>query len=151
MVLLMKAASWCAGAACIINADIVVSPHLREIVYEAFSRGFEAVTSQRYEFDPATEDYTKAKVVDLGIDFFCALPHVWHEASIRVPNEFRLGHCSWDSWLSSYFNMSLRHRFTSLVKRRCIFHPKHGDRKQPHRIDFKDDYWSARPGFPLPL
>lgn len=148
MSVLFLAASMCSGVSCIINADIVVTQALKSGIASAISLGAEAMTSQRYEFDPVKGDLTAGRIVDLGIDFFAATPHVWSNAAIRVPNELRIGHNKWDSWLSSYFNMSLKDRFVSLSKFRCIFHPKHGDRHQPHEIKFTHDYWSERPGFP---
>lgn len=146
--LLMHAAALTGQMACIINADIVVTPALLDGVQTALKLGAASMTSERYEFDPVTGDFSRARVVDLGIDFFCATPEVWKDTAMRVPSEFRIGHNRWDSWLSSYWNMSLGHRFVSLRKFRAVFHPKHGDRKQPYEIKFTHDYWSSFPGFP---
>ena len=57
---------------CLLNADIVVAPNLKAMVNKAWAKGALAMTSQRLEFDPKTEDYFRARVVDLGCDFFCA-------------------------------------------------------------------------------
>ncbi len=147
----LLAASWGNDLTAIINADIVVLPILKEAIQAALSGGAVAMTSQRFEFDPVTEDYAKAKVVDMGIDFFAAWPNVWKDAALRVPDELRWGGNQWDTWLSSYFNMSLQRRFVSLSRYRAILHPRHGDRKRPEVPLLKDDYWTQRPGFPAPI
>lgn len=115
---------------CILNADIVVDPNLKEMVNNGWARGALAMTSQRLEFDPKTEDYFRARVVDLGCDFFCAKPEVWKQVYKAMPTAYRIGHGLWDSWMLSFLQAALQRRFVDITTLGPIFHPKHGDRKR---------------------
>jgi hypothetical protein len=137
--------------ACLLNADIVVAPNLKEIVNKAWAKGALAMTSQRLEFDPKTEDYFRAVVRDLGADFFCAKPAVWKQVYKAIPNQFRIGHQRWDQWLLNFLWHTYRCRFVDITTLGPIFHPKHGDRKQPHNIDASGVNFYQQIGFPPPL
>lgn len=136
----------------ILNADIVVSQGLLDAADKAFKRGAYALTSRRYEFDPAKPDYKQAKVVDLGADFFCAHPWVWAKAWRAVPTQYRVGNGGWDNWLLGYLGTTFRRTFGDITAARCIFHPKHTERK---RIQMEaptlDLYNTSSLGFPRPL
>lgn len=136
---------------CILNADIVVAKNLKALVNQAWFNGAQAMTSQRLEFDPKTEDYFRAKVVDLGADFFCAKPDGWKQAYKEIPKQFRIGHNRWDQWILNFFWHTYRRRFVDITTLGPIFHPKHGDRKQPHNIDATGVNFYQQIGFPPAL
>lgn len=145
--LLAMTAAWQPDPVCILNADIVVAQHLKDIVNRGWSMSAQALTSKRCEFDPARENYDSAEVVDMGIDFFCAFPQVWKQVWRHLPGVFRIGHQQWDSYLLAFLNHLLPNRFFDLTKHRPIYHPKHGDRKMPHHIILPPEQY-AQIGFP---
>ncbi len=136
----------------ILNADIVVSPNLRGVITSTFAKGAHALTSRRYEFDPANPNYDKAQIVDLGADFFCAWPWVWHRAWKEVPTCYRIGNSMWDNWLLAFLGTNFKHNFFDIGPTKCIFHPRHNERK---RIQIeeppRDKYICSGLGFPRPL
>lgn len=137
--------------ACILNADIVVAPNLKQLLNEGWSKGLLAMTSQRLEFDPRTEDYFRARVVDMGADFFCAMPDVWRQAWKEIPKQFRIGHQRWDNWMLNFLWHLCARRFRDITTLGPIFHPKHGDRKMPHQIAVPEGGFYHEIGFPPPL
>jgi hypothetical protein len=136
---------------CILNADIVVAPNLKELLNRGWQKGVMAMTSQRLEFDPKTEDYFQARVVDLGADFFCAMPDVWKLAYKEIPKQFRIGHNRWDQWMLNFLWYHLQRRFCDITTLGPIFHPKHGNRKMPHPVDCTGVNFYHQIGFPPPL
>lgn len=137
--------------ACLLNADIVVAPNLKELVNKAWSKGALSMTSQRLEFDPKTEDYFRAVVRDLGADFFCAKPEVWRQVYKAIPAQFRIGHQRWDQWMLNFLWYTYRRRFVDITTMAPIFHPKHEGRKMPHTIDATGVNFYAQIGFPPAL
>lgn len=134
---------------CILNADIVVDPNLKSMVNRAWVKGALAMTSQRLEFDPKTEDYFRARVVDYGCDFFCAKPEVWRQVYKEIPAAYRIGHGLWDSWMLNFLQATLQRRFVDITTLGPIFHPKHGDRKRTTMGEIpKDKYIERGLGFP---
>jgi hypothetical protein len=136
---------------CILNADIVVAQNLKELVNKAWDRGALAMTSQRLEFDPKTEDYFRARVVDMGADFFCAKPEIWKQMYEEIPKQFRIGHQQWDNWMLNFLWHTCRRRFVDITTLGPIFHPKHGARKMPHNIDASGVNFYQQIGFPPAL
>lgn len=137
--------------ACLLNADIVVARNLKELVNQAWAKQAVAMTSQRLEFDPKTEDYFRARVVDLGADFFCALPAVWKQVYKAIPPQFRIGHQRWDQWMLNYLWFTFKRRFVDITTLGPIFHPKHDGRKMPHPIDASNVNFYHQIGFPPAL
>ncbi len=132
----------------ILNADIVVAEHLQQVAHHIWIRGF-AFTSQRYEFDPATENYDSAKIKDLGCDFFCAMPPVWNRAWREIPDSYRIGGGQWDSWTLGFLGTVFRKRFFCVNSLRLIFHPIHVERKRPVLKEApRDRYITSGLGFP---
>ena len=136
---------------CLLNADIVVAPNLKALVNQAWSKGALAMTSQRLEFDPKTEDYFRAVVRDLGADFFCAMPVVWKQVYKAIPNQFRIGHQRWDQWMLNFLWYNYRRRFVDITTLAPIFHPKHEGRKMPYTIDADHVNFYQQIGFPPKL
>jgi len=123
-------ASWQDHPVCLLNADIVVATDLKAIVNQGWAKHGLAMTSQRLEFDPKTEDYFRARVVDYGCDFFCALPEVWRQVYKAIPPTYRLGNGGWDNWMLGFLTLTLPRRFFDLSTQAPIFHPRHADRKR---------------------
>lgn len=137
--------------ACLLNADIVVAPNLKELVNKAWAKGALAMTSQRLEFDPKTEDYFRAVVRDLGADFFCAMPAVWKQVHKAIPSLFRIGHQRWDQWMLNFLWYKYRRQFVDITTLAPIFHPKHEGRKMPYTIDTTGVNFYQQIGFPPAL
>lgn len=137
---------------CILNADIVVDPHLKAMVNQAWAKGALAMTSQRLEFDPKTEDYFRAVVRDFGCDFFCAKPEVWRKVYKAIPAAYRIGAGGWDNWMLGYLSLTFPRRFFDITTLAPIFHPKHGDRIRPPTGPAPEDpYITSGLGFPPAL
>lgn len=134
---------------CIINADIVVSEGLKPIVTAMlYNASHLALTSMRYEFEPDTEDYDRAAIADHGVDFFAAIPEVWKRCWKEIPNEFRIGHGGWDSWMLGFLNWTCKRKFVDITRYRCIFHPRHGSRHAPHTFSTPNPVFSHLSSFP---
>jgi len=150
--LLYLVASQADEPAAILNADIVVAGNLGQIVDKAFSRGADALTSRRYEFDPDKPDLDRAKVVDLGADFFCAHPWIWARAWKAVPPCYRVGNGGWDNWLLGFLGTTFKRTFADITPARGIFHPRHTERKRiPLEAPPLDRYNTSNLGFPRVL
>lgn len=137
--LLITAASFARGWVAILNADIVVSKALGAVVAECIRRNVRAITSKRYEFEPDAENMDKAKVKDAGYDFFMADAKMWAGAAQHVPSGYRIGHNRWDNWVLGYFNVICGRQFVDVTSRKVVFHPRHGERKQPYHIEVPND------------
>lgn len=150
--LMAMTAAWQPDPVCILNADIVVALHLKDIVNRGWSMGAQALTSKRYEFEPTLPDhdraYNEAKVVDVGVDFFCAFPNVWKRVWKEIPAGFRISHQLWDSWMLAFLTHLYPQRFFDLTRHRPIYHPRHGDRKMPHHILVDPESFQPNWGFP---
>lgn len=116
---------WCA----IVNADIITGDNLKKAMHAAKAKKAMALTSWRYEFDPAVGINAHARIVDCGIDFFAASPEAWQIVWQHVPENIRIGCQQWDSWMLGALGELLGNRFMGINNFRCIFHPKHGNRK----------------------
>jgi hypothetical protein len=145
--LMALVASWQEDPVCILNADIVVSEHLKAIVQRSMSIA-SALTSRRFEFDPQAPDLSSAKVVDVGIDFFCAVPAVWRQAHAEIPAAFRIGHQQWDTWTLGFLTSFCHGKFFDITPSRAVFHPRHGDRKMPHKVSVPEEAFYFAMGFP---
>jgi hypothetical protein len=145
---LIMAAALQDDVACLINADIVVSEGLKPIVSAMTRDGALALTSRRYEFEPDKENYDTAVVADHGVDFFAAIPQVWQKCWKEIPNEFRIGHGGWDSWMLGWLNLNCKRRFYDISQYRCIFHPRHASRHQPYSFSVPSPAFSHLSSFP---
>jgi len=146
--LLLAVASWQQDPVCILNADIVVASHLKDSLNRGWGRRAMALTSRRYEFDPAAPDYDRAQVVDMGADFFCAFPQVWKLAYSKIPKQLRIGHQRWDQWILCHLWQQYPQRFWDITYARAIFHPRHGERHMPHHISISESEFPPSYGFP---
>lgn len=147
--LMALAASYQDGPVCLLNADIVVAPGLKEMVNRGWAKQAVALTSQRLEFDPKTEDYFRAKVVDYGCDFFCALPAIWRQVYKAIPGVYRIGAGGWDNWMLGYLTLTFPRRFFDITTLGPIFHPKHESRIRPPTGPAPADrYITSGLGFP---
>lgn len=124
---------WCAaqdGWSCIVNADITVSPMLKQIVQRADKVFAWALVSFRWQ--PNNGSFA---VTDNGLDFFASKPFLWAKARDAVPETLRIGHPTWDTWMIGFFNRHARHHFYDITSYRCVFHPIHGGRQHPCKVE----------------
>jgi hypothetical protein len=119
------------GWSAIVNADIVVAEFLPAIERKLIRQGASCAVSWRYEF---TESFQGSSVVDRGMDFFAADQWVWQRVLKIYPDEYRIGHSSWDAIMLGAFNIVAEDSLFDLTKHRLIFHPKHEDRQRLHHI-----------------
>lgn len=120
---------WCA----ILNADIVVSQEFAAVEKKLREKKASCAVSYRYQFDP-TNPVAEKKVVDNGLDIFCAVPEVWRHAAKEIPRDFRIGHQRWDTWMIGFLNTHYFQSFYDFTASKTIFHPKHESRKFGHEI-----------------
>lgn len=115
------------GWACIINADIVVSPMMREAIAALERSSVRCALSRRY-------DLWTQKLIDMGLDWFAAKPEIWKMAAQAVGSNYRIGHPIWDTWMISFFTHMPGVRCADLTPAKLIFHPAHDGRDRPHTI-----------------
>lgn len=116
----------------IVNADIVVSKRMLNVEQALMRLGADSAMSKRFEFDPDNKTIPP-KIVDSGLDIFIANPVVWAMAAEEVPEQFRIGHILWDTWMLSFFTH--HSRCWEITEMQVIFHPKHENRIRPHEIE----------------
>lgn len=124
------------GWSCLINADIVVSDRIKKVEQELDRLGCCGAMSRRYNFEPRRGPDT-GNVNDLGLDFFAAKQWVWKKCHEVIPDQFRIGHCFWDTWMMGFLNGTCRNKCADITPSRCIFHPIHGGRRTKYTIDTK--------------
>jgi hypothetical protein len=141
---LVRFCSSVAGWSCIINADIVLIPiRFLAALSEVKRLGGKCAMSFRYQFDPVNPRI-EPRVVDLGLDVFCAQQSVWEYILKTVPPFLRIGHCFWDTWMLGCFNVASAGKLYDFTPCRSVLHPKHGNRQAPHTIPtFTDPYSQA--------
>lgn len=128
---IVELAAFCAGQGdwcAILNADIVVGDRFR-VIERRLKRSAHACAgvSYRHEFDPKV-GLEPARVVDNGLDFFCATPDQWSRAAATLHPRVRLGAQSWDTQALSFFATFSIMGFYDLTPAKVIFHPKHDGR-----------------------
>lgn len=119
--------------ACIINADIVVSPILWSVFIQMKKNRIKASTSRRVNFDISLGLHS-GKITDFGMDVFIATPETWKMVLNFIPESFRIGHPLWDNWMCGFFNSKLKNHFADFTSYKCIFHPIHNGRMTPFEI-----------------
>lgn len=139
----------------LINADIVLGSGLVDVEKRMRDMALPAATSYRYEFEPAEypnlDNATRYKE-DRGMDIFIANPAIWQMVAKEIPEDVLFGHNRWDSWVCGYFCHHLGYGFRHFTEERCVFHPKHGGRSQPHLESIKTDSpYFTRAKRPSPL
>ncbi len=134
--------------ACIVNADIVLSKETPIVIFDLLRRGGKAAVSRRYEFQDEHVEGAVLLPEDLGLDFFFATADLWLKLSRTIPPDYRIGHSSWDTYTLSFFNTIAKGGFYDITNRRCVFHPRHGDRKRKYNINPVDDKFTMKPQMP---
>lgn len=110
---------------CLINADIVVSPKLKEVERRMTAQGIKCAISQRYDLETGF-------VIDQGLDWFAGTPEVWKRIHSIIPDDFRISFGVWDLWMLNAFVAEFGRKCADVTRERLIMHPKHGERKSPN-------------------
>lgn len=134
--------------ACLINADIVVGEHLPAVIQQVIAKRGRAAVSRRYEFTGDDVERARLEDNDWGMDFFWATSDLWLQLTKVLPPHFRIGHDRWDAYLLGFFNTVAPGAFWDITGRRCIFHPRHVDRKREYEIWKVDDQFTLKSGMP---
>lgn len=126
----------------LINADIVLTDGITDVMTKMHDLSLPAATSYRYGFDPV--DYPNLDNAirhkeDRGMDIFIAHPGIWKLVVRDIPEYLRFGHPTWDTWICGYFCEHLGYGFRHFTENRCVFHPKHGGRLTPHSAEIRND------------
>lgn len=137
-----KAAEF-AGWACLINADIVVTPGILSVWRQlcktnavcALSKRFDLVTGQQLPNDN-------------GLDIFLATKSVWRAVSREVPEQFKIGSILWDTWMASFFATNYSDRCYDFTPSRVVFHPKHENRGDQSLLDKPSDKYLTETRYP---
>lgn len=131
---LVKVAAGQSGVTAILNADIAVSPRIRNIEQRMFISPLLCASSRRWHFDPANPNFEAAQLLetDRGRDIFIAKQSVWKHVSEIIPPHYRIGHQQWDAWMSDLFRDGYAGRWSDFTASKCVFHPHHGDRQMPY-------------------
>lgn len=119
------------GWSCIINADIVVTDAINLAEQQLNLRNAFGASSRRLNFDPAS-GIQSGVVNDYGLDIFIARPGIWREVARVVPEEFRLGHCLWDTWMTGF--LTVAGEYYDITQLKCIYHPNHAYRRGKYTI-----------------
>lgn len=135
---MVELAMWCDDYACLMNADIILGPEFNEVQKKIRDLSIPAATSYRYEFNGDMADAVRRKE-DRGMDLFIARNDIWAMVHKEIPEDLRIGHNRWDSWLCGFFCHHLGFGFRQFTDARCVFHPNHGGRRQPHDGQIKYD------------
>jgi hypothetical protein len=113
---------WCA----LLNADIYISPHFKNVEAKLKGRKALAASSWRHEFDPAV-GVDPCQRVDNGLDFFAAVPDIWARIYQIAEEPMRMGTVQYDSLLLSYFSCYAISGFYDITPSKCVRHPRHGN------------------------
>lgn len=135
------------GWVAMLNADIIVLPKMPAMEKMLHKMGAACGVSRRW-------DPKEGRVIDGGLDFFCALPHVWGTVAERIPKEFTIGRIVWDTWLLNYLSAMYTGVFYDLTPWAFVYHPKHEGREDQNWEYPKDDHFlqvNHWPKFMLPV
>jgi len=113
---------------CILNADIVITANLLNVVEKLNARKVTAASSWRYQFDPAKGISSAEKPTDMGLDFFMALPEVWRGMAGKIPKDLTIGAPLWDTWMLSYFATFCCEHYADITPAKVVLHPIHSAR-----------------------
>lgn len=139
-----------------LNCDIVLTAPFREAMQEMQMRGYKAATSQRYEYDPVDyPDLSKAVVPpnDLGLDIFVTTPDIWKAIWQLIHPDLRKTGMMYDTWITGYLWKTFGFGYRSFTNFRCVFHPKHGERRYDlmNKQDWVEDEYGKSARIPPPL
>ena len=142
----------------ILNADLVISPVIKDVERRMARMGLAAATSYRYEFDAEQPHISRIDAVrnrqDRGMDIFIATPQIWGIVATKVPPYLRMGHQTWDTWVCGHFCSTLGLGFLQFTEEKVVFHPRHGGRRTPHQHEIRNDdpcFTLAHVPSPMPL
>lgn len=125
------------GWSAIVNADIVIGDDFRKVEGHLLLKKAQCSMSRRFQFEG--EDLAKAALVDMGLDFFAATQETWQMILPQVPENLRIGHCLWDTWMLNFMATNYLGGFYDITECRVVFHPKHEDRKREYTIEPTDN------------
>ncbi len=129
---LSRLASTLGSWACIVNSDIVVTEKISQVEQKLNELECECAISQRY-------DLQTGRVIDNGLDFFAARPHIWARLSLRIPEGFTLGRIAWDSWTLGWMVANYGRKCADITPAKVCYHPRHEDRFDQNWNAPKDD------------
>lgn len=128
----------------IVNGDIMLDPRVMKIEQRIRNGGMRCASSRRWHFDPLLpmdKALESASLIDAdgrddrGRDTFIARSDVWKKIADEIPERLRIGHGTWDAWLTDAFRRHWDHQFLDFTGLRIAHHPHHGGRRRPHELE----------------
>jgi hypothetical protein len=129
---------------CICNGDIMLDPKILRIEQRMKFSNYRCASSRRWHFDPSKpmqEAITNASLTDMdgrddrGRDVFIARWDVWARIAKETPDKLRIGHNTWDAFLTDKFREHWDDKFIDFTAFRYVHHPHHGGRRRPHELE----------------
>ncbi len=121
----------------IINSDIVLTADFAKVKKMFESSNFLFGTSKRLEFN---DKVPRGTLVDHGLDIFLGKPDYWKAVARNCPEQLRMGHPLWDTWLIGFLNVKFKDKVCDFSGFKCVLHPKHEGRNYSHAIHLNDEY-----------
>lgn len=117
-----------------INCDIIVDGgRLLQVMRQMDIRGYQACTSQRWQYEPDDwPDLSKALVPqgDYGLDIFITHGAIWGDMYSKINPDLRKAGMVYDTWMTGYLWTTLGFGYRNFTGYRCVFHPRHEGRQQ---------------------
>jgi hypothetical protein len=116
-----------------INCDIILNKKIKEVMRQMEIRGYQACTSQRWQYEPTDwPDLSKARVPqgDYGLDIFITHAGVWEDMQSKINPDLRKAGMVYDTWITGYLWNTLGFGYRNFTNYKCVFHPKHEGRQK---------------------
>lgn len=126
--------------AAILNADIQVHPRTKDLPRILDREYVQCGISRRVT--------PEGEWVDMGLDFFVATSAVWQHLAQEIPEEYRLGCTSWDTWVLAWMVGNYPKTCADLSPCKLAVHVPHGNRGDQSIDKPKDDLWLSRVRWP---
>lgn len=123
----------------ICNGDILLDPKILRIENRMRFSNYRCASSRRWHFDPLKPMSEALETADLGSDrgrdVFVARWDVWTRIAAETPDRLRIGHGTWDAFMTDKFREHWNDKFIDFTAFRMVHHPHHGDRRRPHELE----------------
>lgn len=145
----LKASVLPASYVTLINADIYLDTPFKEVISAMHQSSKSAGLSRRFMWD-TSGPVELAQIEDFGLDIFIAKPVVWQRVAKEVPEELRIGHIRWDTWMYGFLRTIYKGGLADFSHFKCVFHPRHSGEPAPYNSDMDvNDRYTRFAGLPV--